>query len=334
MNPYGLPNNGNLCYMNTALQTIFCIYGDLFISGKCKKNEKVNKFLKRFTYLVDVIENRDGKWSKKYVNKYLQYFLKHLEKVDKFKRFMTYRQEDSYDFLVEILDLLSSYLQYEVSIDISLKINEKDLDDIDKSRLVYYKYIQENLKYTSEIEDSIRGYFKASLICQHSDCLNKCEKFESFLTLSLPIEGFNKLEECLQNYVKPILLDEENQWCCNKCNRKSSAEKKLSIWNTSDYLIISYKRYSNILDRSVKDNHSILSPFSLDLSPYVEDNQTGNLYSLCSFTIHIGSMSRGHYKMARIINNEWFIFNDKKVSRVKESNIDTQYAYYLVYKRK
>ena len=71
MNPYGLPNNGNLCYMNTALQTIVCIYGDLFISGKCKKNEKVNKFLKRFTYLVDVIENRDGKWSKKYVNKYI-----------------------------------------------------------------------------------------------------------------------------------------------------------------------------------------------------------------------------------------------------------------------
>ena len=43
MNPYGLPNNGNLCYMNTALQTIVCIYGDLFISGKCKKNESTEK---------------------------------------------------------------------------------------------------------------------------------------------------------------------------------------------------------------------------------------------------------------------------------------------------
>ena len=141
------------------------------------------------------------------------------------------------------------------------------------------------------------------------------------------------LEECLEHYVKPIKLDEKNQWYCDKCKRKSQAEKKLSIWNTGEYVIISYKRYSNIQIATVKDGRLIIAPFNLDLSPYVEDNSNKNTYSLCSVTVHSGNMNNGHYVIARKIKNNWFIFNDSTVINVNESEINISAAYYLVYKR-
>jgi ubiquitin C-terminal hydrolase len=130
-------------------------------------------------------------------------------------------------------------------------------------------------------------------------------------------------------------LDENNQWYCDKCKRKSQAEKKLSIWNTGEYVIISYKRYSNIQIATIKDGRSIIAPFqNLDLSPYVEDNNSNeNKYSLCSVTVHSGNMNSGHYVIARKMKNNWFVFNDSTVIPVKESEISTSTAYYLVYKR-
>ncbi len=146
----------------------------------------------------------------------------------------------------------------------------------------------------------------------------------------------NTLEECLSNYVKPTTLDEKNKWFCEKCKRHSQAEKKMSIWTTAEYLIISYKRYVNILLAPVKDDHSIKAPFyELDMSLYVEDNKKGqNIYDLSSVAIHSGNMKNGHYVMIRKIEDTWVLFNDNAVVPVKESDINHEAAYYLVYKRR
>jgi ubiquitin C-terminal hydrolase len=337
--PNGIPNKGNTCYMNAAFQTIIDISSDIFISGEYNKkvsaDENIKKFVSNFAHLSASVENIDGRWSKTHVNLYLQDIFNYLGGLDNFKRFIKYRQADSYEFLAEFIDLLSSYLRYKISIDISVNVDEKDLDKIDKIRLVYYNHLKLNLKYTSVFEERLRGYFRASITCGYEECKNRSEKFEPFLTLSLPIEGMDTLEECLENYVKPITLDENNQWYCDKCKRKSQAEKKLSIWNTGEYVIISYKRYSNIQIATIKDGRSIIAPFqNLDLSPYVEDNNSNeNKYSLCSVTVHSGNMNSGHYVIARKMKNNWFVFNDSTVIPVKESEISTSTAYYLVYKR-
>ena len=339
ISPNGLLNRGNTCYINTALQTIIDISSDIFISGeynqKVQSNENISKFLFNFSHLVASVENIDGRWSKNHVNLYLQNFLTYLGDLDNFKRFIKFRQADSYEFLTELIDLLSTYLRYHITINIKIDVDEKDLDEKDKTRLIYCNHLKTTLKYTSVFEERLRGYFRASITCGYEECKNRSEKFEPFLTLSFPIEGMNTLEECLENYVKPITLDEKNQWYCDKCKRKSQAEKKLSIWNTGEYIIISYKRYLNIQIATIKDGHSIIAPFkNLDLSPYVEDNKPDeNNYSLCSITVHSGNMNDGHYVIARKIKNDWFIFNDNTVILVKESNINISSAYYLVYKR-
>lgn len=327
--PNGLPNKGNTCFINSAVQTISGIFSDFFINGEYKISEEL--FVSNFAHLIAAVENKNGMWDKKHINLHLQYFFKFIRNMDNFKRFSKNGQADSYEFLLELLDSLSTYLQYKISIKISIKIDEEKLDERDKSKLSYYRYLKETVKSTSIIEEKLQGIYKASIKCGYDDCNNISDKFEPFLCLSLPIEGFDTLQECLENYVKPITLDENNKWYCSNCNRKSQATKKLSIWNTSEYLFISYKRHVNIGISTIKDGRAIDTPFELDISPYVEEKCKN--YSLCIITFHSGNMNNGHYITLRKIENDWFIFNDNSVESIDESNIDIRSAYYMVYKK-
>jgi ubiquitin C-terminal hydrolase len=207
---------------------------------------------------------------------------------------------------------------------------------MDRTRLIYYTFLKKTLKKTSFIDEKLLGYFRASVTCAYNDCNYRSERFEPFFTLPLPIKGLNTLEECLANYVKPVTLDEKNKWFCEKCKRRSQAEKKMSIWTTAEYLIISYKRYVNLLINTVKDDRAIIAPFhELDLSPYVEDNKKDkNMYDLCAVTVHSGNMNNGHYVIARKVENNWVVFNDNTVVPVSENDINNGSAYYLVYKRR
>ena len=336
----GLPNKGNTCYLNTAIQTIVQIFSDFFIKGeyykKLSSDEKVIDFMSDFAHLIASVQNVNNKWSKLHVNQYLDNVIQYLFEMNDFKRFIKYHQADSYEFLAQLIALLSQYLNYKISIEINIKVDEKKLNSKDRTRLVFYRFLKKTLKSTSIIDEKLRSYFRASITCAYSDCDYVSERFEPFLTLSLPIKNMNTLEECLANYIAPITLDENNMWYCEKCKRKSQAEKKMSIWSTSDYLIISYKRYVNLMITSVKDDRSIKAPFrGLDMSHYTEDNKPyENIYDLCAVTVHSGNMNNGHYIIARKIGEEWVVFNDSTVIPVKESDINNEVAYYLVYKRR
>ena len=335
--PNGIPNRGNTCYFNAAVQTLCCIVEDIFISGEyCKKlpdNENIKNFMFHLAHLIASIENNNGKWNKKHINIHLNYVFSYIGTLDNFKRFIRYSQADSAEFLIELIDILSTYMRYEISFKITLSVKEKHLDEMDKKRLCFYNTLKQQIKYTSIIEDRIQGYYRASIKCNYEDCDNVSEKFEPFLTLQLPIDGMNTLEECISDYVKPIQLDPDNQWLCDKCKRKSQAIRKLSLWKTGNYIIILLKRYLNIQISTVKDGRSIVSPEYLDLSQYIEDNRDNeNLYSLCSITFHSGNLNKGHYVNVRKTNNKWFVFNDESVQNA--NNINTSSGYYLVYKRK
>ena len=325
--------------MNTAFQTIVHIFGDFFIKGeyskKISKNEEIIEFLKNFAHFIASIKNNNGKWKNDHVSFYLKNVINYLSGLKDFKRFIKYVQSDSYEFLISILDILSEYLKYKISIEINVNVEEKNLDKKDKTKLIFYRYLQNELKYTSIFDNKLRGYFRASLKCSYENCNYSSEQFEPFITLSLPIDNNDTLEKCLEEYVKPYTLDYKNQWMCNKCKRKSQAVKKLSIWNTSEYIIISYKRYTSFLNTPLKNNKNIIAPFTnLDMSPYIEDsNINGNIYNLCAVTFHKGNINNGHYIIARKIENYWLVFNDDIVIPIKESDIDIRSAYYLVYKR-
>ena len=69
-----------------------------------------------------------------------------------------------------------------------------------------------------------------------------------------------------------------------------------------------------------------------------KSNRTGKklLYDLYAVTNHFGSLYGGHYTAyaKNPIHNEWFEFDDSRVSPVKESDVVSKAGFVLFYKRR
>jgi len=51
------------------------------------------------------------------------------------------------------------------------------------------------------------------------------------------------LIDCLREFKKPELLDEDNKWYCNKCKDHVQATKTLEIYKVPPVMIVSLKRF-------------------------------------------------------------------------------------------
>lgn len=111
-------------------------------------------------------------------------------------------------------------------------------------------------------------------------CL-KCgrESLRSDVFLDLPlavkhfgaVEAFRSVEEALQAFVSPELLDGSNQYFCEKCNSKQDAHKGLRVTEFPYLLTIQLKRFDfdyNTMHR-IKLNDRMTFPDVLDLNPFV-----------------------------------------------------------------
>lgn len=331
----GIVNLGNTCFLNSAIHALIPLYKDYFVSGKfMSKLCKYNKFIENLNHLILSIENDTKEWLPKHTQIIIKNFIKLMSGINEFNNFKRFRQADSYDFLLQLLDVLSMGLVYKIKVDIKINVDDKKLSIKDRERLKFYEFIKKSLHETSVISERIRGYYKTSLYCNFKDCKNKYDKFEEYFSLALPIDKSDNLLGCIKDYITPLQLDENNKWRCNKCNRKSKATKKMSILNTSDYIIICYKRYSTVKNRVIKNNKEVKTPFIIDISDYVEDNNKGkNKYSLCSIVYHTGNIRGGHYYNIRKVKDKWFVFNDSSVNEIRQNNIPMKNIYYMVYKR-
>ena len=293
----GLVNLGNTCFLNSAIQSLIPIYKDYFTSGKFSpKLIKYHKFIENLNYLFLSIENNKNEWLPKHVRIVIRNFIKLMSKIEEFNRFKRFRQADSYEFFLQLIDILSMGLTCKIKVDILIHVDDKELSNKDRKKIKFYKYVKESLKETSVIAERIRGYYNTSLTCDFKDCKNISEKYEEYYSLELPIDKSDTLIGCIEDYIKPLQLDEDNKWLCGKCNRKSRALKKMAILNTSEFIIICYKRYSTIKNKLVKNTKDIKTPLILDLSKFVEDNKKNeNKYSLCSAVYHIGNIRGGQY---------------------------------------
>ncbi|XP_065907392.1 ubiquitin carboxyl-terminal hydrolase 16-like isoform X2 [Dysidea avara] len=113
------------------------------------------------------------------------------------------------------------------------------------------------------------------------------------------------LEQSLHNYTDVDVLDDDNRFICNSCNRNNClVSKQTMILQLHNVLILHIKRF-NIGDIAVTKNNKFLS-FSqlLDIAPYcsdkclqrLKDKNDQILYGLYAVVVHRGRRLRsGHY---------------------------------------
>lgn len=169
--------------------------------------------------------------------------------------------------------------------------------------------------------------------------------FDTFMYLSVPIpkrgkDDYPTLEECVEEFTKEEILDDENKWKCPKCKSFQRASKKIDIWKLPSVLIVHLKRFE-FSDRrrgggKIKD--LVDFPLSdLNLTPYVSKLQREKpIYDLFAVAYHEGYLGAGHYyaytkhRHTRL----WYSFDDESVYKIKrEEDVVTADAYILFYSK-
>ena len=94
---------------------------------------------------------------------------------------------------------------------------------------------------------------------------------------------------------------------CEKCNKKRIASKKTEVTRCPKNLIVILKRFTNNGRRYEKNTKEIDIPLNWQKK-----------YILKGMVYHSGNTSGGHYVYVGLENNNWYLFDDSIVSKIKK----------------
>uniref|UniRef100_A0A914VAW5 USP domain-containing protein n=1 Tax=Plectus sambesii TaxID=2011161 RepID=A0A914VAW5_9BILA len=205
--------------------------------------------------------------------------------------------------------------------------------------------VDEGLKSLGEApacERVFGGLFADQKICK--GCPHRYQRDEPFTSLSVDIRSHNNLLDSLKEYVKGDLLDNDNAYLCERCNKKVAAIKRLCISKLPACLTIQLKRFDFDWEHEVpvKFNDCFEFPLELDMEPYTvrglakqegesiaeeEIGQTtdttaltpedgSSLFRLRGVVVHSGQANGGHYYSfirSDRGDGKWYKFDDTDV---------------------
>lgn len=171
------------------------------------------------------------------------------------------------------------------------------------------------------------------IVC--SSCQNITYNYEDTPILKIPVN--NTLAECFEDLVS----DEEVEYNCYVCKcDKKKAIKSCKIWKNPMVLFIHLNRFKSLPNgRLLKNNTNIDIPHTFDIAPYYDksmktDLEMSTIYKLKGISNHHGGINGGHYTAdccCIVDNKSWYNFDDSRVSKYSDDNIDTSSAYILMY---
>lgn len=209
----GLNNMGNTCYLNAGLQMI----------------------LQNKNFCTTIVDNSDKSENLNVMANFIKEYYNSPQKsvtpteikrlVSKKKGIMIgNNQEDSYEFIIFLLDILN--------------------DDL-----------KGGLNNLFEIKS------ETTIKCKIKKCLKISKSIGENNYLILPIDSDdNDLDDCYRNYKSYEKLEGDEMYYCDNCKEKRIASKRVGVINWSKHLIIILGRFVNNKSRSSKINKEIKIP--------------------------------------------------------------------------
>jgi ubiquitin C-terminal hydrolase len=168
--------------------------------------------------------------------------------------------------------------------------------------------------------------------CQ--DCNNETYNYDYTSIISL--EPKNTLLESFEDYCSFKLTDENYK--CMACGANKPAYKLCKIYKHSPIIFIHLKRFKFNGRGYSKDNNNVEIPNNINIENYCDTdiNKVKSKYynySLSGISNHMGSLDGGHYTSdcKDLVDNEWYHFDDSRVYKYNNSNIDKSNSYILMY---
>ena len=335
----GIVNIGNTCYMNTCIQQLIHIPDivEYFLSKDFKTDDNMKRdeheFIAAFFRLLK------GMWEDNCTIRPTAF----KAAFGKLKpQFRGLRQHCSYDALIAMLDLLDRGLSYRIEIEPQGSIkNEKDRCMIEsisawKNSHICKKHTNSKVIYeTSKIIDLFYGQSQVIIKC--NKCNHTTTRYDPLCSINLALpttEETITLDKCLQHYSSPSNLED---YRCDNCSEVGHCVKTEHLWKLPKYLIVHLKRFkSNQVSCGQKVDTRVEFPIEeLNLNPYLEGyKKQKTRYKLLSVSNHIGNTGGGHYfAISKSADNNWYVFNDQTVAKIKKEKILTNFAYVLIYQQ-
>lgn len=158
--------------------------------------------------------------------------------------------------------------------------------DIQELCRVMFDALEQKFKNTKQA-DLISNLYEGKMI-DYVKCL-ECEteksREDTFLDIPLPVRPFGSqvayesVEEALKAFVQPETLDGNNQYFCEKCNKKCDAHKGLKFKKFPYILTLHLKRFDfdyQTLHR-IKLNDKVTFPQQLNLNGFVESKGNSSM---------------------------------------------------------
>jgi hypothetical protein len=131
------------------------------------------------------------------------------------------------------------------------------------------------------VNDLYQGSLKDYVQC--CECGYESSRIDNFLDLSLVIRPFGStemmktVEEAIELFLRPEVLNKENQWMCDRCKVKRDAIKGLKFSKLPYILMLQLKRFDfdyATMNR-IKLHNEVTFPKYLDMNSYVSDENGG-----------------------------------------------------------
>ena len=148
--------------------------------------------------------------------------------------------------------------------------------------------------------------------------------------------GIITLKKCLKLFSSEEKLKEGNEWFCPQCKKHVLANKKMELYYTPKILIICFKRFIKHYTYWEKNDEDILFPINnLDLKEFIiGPDKDHSVYDLFAVSQHYGGTGFGHYTAVCKNFGNWYSYNDSSVHSTNSSDIVSNAAYVLFYRRR
>ncbi|KAI0128593.1 ubiquitin carboxyl-terminal hydrolase [Xylariales sp. AK1849] len=178
---------------------------------------------------------------------------------------------------------------------------------------------------------ALKSFYGGQLVQQvkSKECEHISERMEPFSAIQCDIKGIASLKESLQAYVDGEIMEGDNKYKCETCDRHVDAVKRACLKNVPDNLIFHLKRFDfnlRTLQRS-KINDRFTFPTKIDMQPYTVEHLSDpsseaepDIFELVGVLVHAGTAESGHYysfirERPNTSDQEtWVEFNDDSVS--------------------
>ncbi|XP_047471205.1 probable ubiquitin carboxyl-terminal hydrolase FAF-X isoform X2 [Penaeus chinensis] len=332
----GLKNAGATCYMNSVLQQLYMIrqirHGVLAVEGAATDPEEDFSGEERMEQETNLDGNEDDAMSS------------------------SSNEESRKEYHIGILKqvqaifahLACSKLQYYVPRGLwkhfklqGEPVNLREQHDACEFYNILVESLNEALKalgHEQIMNKILGGSYSDQKICK--TCPHRYSREETFTVISIDIRNYSNLYDSLEQYVKGDLLEGDNAYLCEKCDKKVDTVKRICLKKLPPILAIQLKRFDYDWERecSIKFNDYFEFPRELDMDPYTvaglarngelidydpEDMKTVicSKYKLTGIVVHSGQASGGHYYSYILHRNgndqRWYKFDDGEVTECK-----------------